>query len=356
MTSLDLVPVINVVGSYCVKYDKLYELIQYSFKGSQATEIDLYIDLYSIYHTIMSRSGRTDMSDYTALTNGVINMCSHYRSFFKKLGVNTTIFLIASYNVPEISRKICPEYNRTMIEKLAEPVSSEMVNINNQLISLITKYLYHIYYVPTSFEASIAIDHLIRVREVNYPKIIISKDTYPLGLVYRYPDLVCIHPKKLYGEDASTITSTMRSGNALYDFWRILYREYRKCGPETSTIVVSPSNFDILQALSSFVERDLRPILAVKEAVGLISNTIGSLDTKVNLDLVLANNPEKYNSLNISEVQARYNTLNIDFQYNLYLQSKEPSLINLEDLYDPESLSKINEKYFRDNLIDFQRL
>jgi hypothetical protein len=243
-----------------------------------------------------------------------------------------------------------------MVEKLAEPVASEMVNINNQLISLITKYLHHIYYIPTSFESAVVIDHLIRIREVDYPKIIISKDPYPMGLMYRYPDIVCIHPKKSYGEDLSSITSTMRSGNASYDFWRVLYREYRINGPDTTNLGVSPSNFDILHALSYFKERNLRKILSVKEAAGLICNTIGYSNAKINLDLVLASNPDVYNSLNISEVQARYNTLNIDFQYNLYLQSKEPSLINLEDLYDPESLSKINEKYFRDNLIDFQRL
>ena len=191
---------------------------------------------------------------------------------------------------------------------------------------------------------------------MDYPKIVISKDSYPLGLVYRYPDITCIKPKKVYGTDISVITPTNTSGIFTYEFWRIFYREYRIAGPDPSAINISPSNFDIIQALSRFPERDFSSILSVGEAVELVYNTIGYENTKINLDLVLASNPNRCKSLKISKIQARYNTLNIDFQYNLYIQSREPSLIHLEDLYDPETLSKINEKYFRDNIIDFQRL
>ena len=68
----------QIITRYFIKYNRLREIVREAFYGSNATEINIYIDLYGLYKTIFSRSYRTDISDNTAIKVTVKNMCAHY--------------------------------------------------------------------------------------------------------------------------------------------------------------------------------------------------------------------------------------------------------------------------------------
>ena len=91
------IPLEVFITKYFVKYNRLDQIIPYAFANSRATSIDLFIDLYGIYKGIFSRNYVTRISDYTSFTSTLINMCCHYRTYFKLLGVTTKIFIVPSF-------------------------------------------------------------------------------------------------------------------------------------------------------------------------------------------------------------------------------------------------------------------
>ena len=98
-----------------VKYDRLQPLIYETFSNSsisECTSLDIYIDLYSVLKPLFSEHSRTKIEEYTEVTTEIINMCAHYRYFFRKLSVATRFFLVWSYNTSEINRKfVSAAYN-----------------------------------------------------------------------------------------------------------------------------------------------------------------------------------------------------------------------------------------------------
>ena len=127
-----------------VRYEKLDELIPAAFADYNSTELNIFIDLYSIYRTLFSRGFHTNVKDYREFTVSTIDLCTHYRAYFRYIGVNTKIFLINSFNIP---RNITyPNYNKTMHDKLKNKVVSDMVNINTELLRILCPYLYNIHF------------------------------------------------------------------------------------------------------------------------------------------------------------------------------------------------------------------
>ncbi len=83
-----------ITGSF-VKYNRLSKIINDTYSGSQATEINLFIDLNSVLKQLYS----IDTLYYKykhiyEIAATVLNMCGHYREFFKYIGVTTNISLI----------------------------------------------------------------------------------------------------------------------------------------------------------------------------------------------------------------------------------------------------------------------
>ena len=122
MTNKSTVSTEMILTSNFVRYNRMSQLVQFAFQNSKATSINLYLDLYGVIKTLFSDSYRTDISDYTAVTTSILNMCGHYRSYFKGLGVATKIFLVFSYNTPEINMQYVPEYNQEFLIKSHNPM------------------------------------------------------------------------------------------------------------------------------------------------------------------------------------------------------------------------------------------
>ena len=76
-----------IYGSY-VKMERLNPIVFDCFSNTSiasATHLNVFIDLYSVLHSIFSAKYRTQVPNPTVITPALINMCAHYRSFFKTL-------------------------------------------------------------------------------------------------------------------------------------------------------------------------------------------------------------------------------------------------------------------------------
>ena len=353
------VPVEYIITRYFVKYQKMNELISFAFSGSKANYINLYIDLYGVYKTLFSRTYRTDISDYTAFTSIIINMCSHYRAYFKGLGVYCKIFLISSYNIPEINSKFVAGYNKTFIDKLKNKQVQEMVDLNTQLLEILCPYLPDIHFLKTEFESTILMKYIIS-KELsegnNNPNIILSSDIYPMQLCNEFENTVFLRPKKLNGEDISMITAP--KGHNMYEssFWSIICRERDTLMSDISEVSISPSNYTLLMTLNRFPERNIKNLIHFRQANKIIFSVIGSQPIKLNIDTLYQNSPELINHFPFEILSSRYKVLDSEYQYLLFENSVEPHVIHYENLSDPIAVQMINSQYFEKNPIDLFRL
>jgi len=353
------VPVEYIITRYFVKYHKLNELISFAFAGSKANQINLYIDLYGVYKTLFSRSYRTDITDYTAFTSTIINMCAHYRTYFKGLGVYCKIFLISSYNIPEINMKFVAGYNKTFVDKLSNQQVKDMVELNTQLLELLCPYLPDIHFLKTNFESTVLMKYLIR-KEIsegnNNPNIIISSDLYPIQLCAEFDNTCFIKPKKANNEDLSLISAP--KGHMMYEssFWSIVCRERDTLMSDVSEVSISPANLMLLMALNRFPERNIKNLIHFKLANNIISDIVGIQPIKLDINTLYENSKQLSDKIPMNILESRYKALDIDYQYLLFENSVEPHLIRYENLDDPTAVQMINTEYFEKNPIDLFRL
>lgn len=340
-----------IITTNFVRYNTLKELIPHMFSGSKATEINLYIDLYGVIKTLFSDSYRTDISDYTASTSTILNMCGHYKSFFKSIGVRAKIFLIFSYNVCDINRKLFAGYNDVFFGKLCNNIIRKMVELNNNLLETICPFLPDIYFLKTDFESSVLIDYLILTGD-NNPNLIISKDVYPIQLTNLHPNTGFIKPKKLNFEDVSTCISPRENPYHIDDFWNMYYHR-GSLKIHRSSITIHPINFPLIAALTMFPERNITSLVNFTTANRIISSIVGMEPVKLSVSSL-----GEFCNVNfpLQIAEGRYKSLDVEFFRDIYKDSIESKIINLQDLNDPASVNAICSEYFKNNPVDLSRL
>lgn len=345
------IPIEVFMMRYFVKYHRLDQLIPYAFTGSTSNNLNIFIDIYGIYRGMFSRSYKTDISDYTSFTSMLINMCIHYRTYFKMLGVSTTIYLISSYNISEINTKFVADYNKTFRDKLNNKMIRDMVEQNVELLKIICPYLPNIHFVHSEFESSVSMLHIIN-KNVGTPNLIISSDLYPIQLTNICPDTAYLKPKKSMGEDVSDIVCPNSHLEHEKTFWRGICQEKEDFTLNESKVLISSRNYVLLAALNRFTDRNLKAIVNFNRANSILKNIVGFENVKIypitlnTLDInVLGNVP-------VQTVDSRFKVLDVEYQYELYLESVEPLLLQFDNLSDPDAINIINDTYFSKNPIN----
>lgn len=354
------VKVDRIIGNYKIRFDRLDQLIPYAYEGSKSHAVNLYIDMYSFYKTIFSRSYKTNVDEYLLMTSALVDLCSFYRTYFYRLQVYPKIFLISSFNVPEYNTKMVAGYNKIMIDKLENIKVREMVDLNIDLMSTLSEYLKDIHFVSTSFESTVLIRHLI-IDEMNKrcnfnPNIILTKDPYPLQLVAEFPGTTLLRPKKTEGDDVSEIVYPVENKYHFKSFWNFVLRRDPSLRIDINNISIAPINLPLFCALSKFPERNIKAITNATIANNLIYSVIGDQPIKLDLD-TLYNTSEYMQQIPQSKLDSRYRVLDASgFLYNLFKCSTEPAEINLNNLSNPEAITMINATYFQNNPLDLRYL
>lgn len=352
------IPIEVLVTRYFVKYNRLNQIIPVAFEGSKATRVNLYIDLYGLFKTIYSRSYRTSTVDYTSFTSTIINMCAHYRAYFKGIGVYCKIFIICSYNIPEINGKFVAGYNKTFLDKLKNTSVKEMMELNFQLLEILCPYLPGIYYLSTSYESTVLINHLIKTgiqNGNNDPNIILSSDLYPTQLCSKYPQTAFIKPKKSGSMDVSEIICPIESDLHSTSFWGLVSHNRDYMEVESTNSRLSPINFALLSALNRFPERNIKVLFNRTVSERIIYNIIQDQHLKLSIEALYLASSEVA-KIPVSTLESRFKVLDVDYQSYLFDESVESKMIVLDDLNDPDAIQMINDQYFASNPIDIFRL
>lgn len=348
-----------IMGSF-VKYERLSKITYETYGGSSiasATELNIYIDLYSVLHPIFDEQGIVVINNYTDITSTIINMIGHYRTFFNKMNVKTKFFLVFSYNICDINRKLVAEYNEQFMKKLNVKKFFKISEDNLKLLNIICPYLPGVYFIKSerNYESSVIISHLIDKYGSNIPNLIISRDLYPIQLCTYHKYTSYLKPFKNKNEDLSYMISINEKPTFRYDFWKFVSEYLHVLMGNFYNI--STLNFPLVMALNKFAPRSInKAIIRIPEAIKIVYDMVGENEVKILSSQLYSNDKIMNSKIPVSTVESRINALDIMFMRSYYDNDPESSNIKLIDLDDPVALNSINAKFFKNNPINLSLL
>lgn len=367
-----------LIYSNYIRYERLKELIINEFRGTEeenCNDINIFIDLYSLMKNTYHRDDFYVDEDQTySLAAGVINMAAHYRAYFNtRQGVNTKIFIVSSFNNYKYLTAINPAYH-SKIELKGNKIDYFLKNI--AALSSLSPYLPNIYFKHYDYATSAAAIRDIMGFNVTHgntnPNIIITKDILNYQLVNFKPvRTIVLRPKKINDSEQSADISYIINQYNLMSMLVWERGKKMKSDQETMTqryqkiCTINPELFSALLSIIGCNEYGYNSVLPFPTTINafykiIIENQLVLNQYSYNplelFKLVVENVNTKKN-INIVELESRFRTLDTIYLYdqmqaiNMELMTKLP-----EDLYAPEMLKKINEKFFRNNPLDLNVL
>ena len=337
----------QIVGGYNIRYDKLMELIPAYFAGSSATEINLYIDITPIIKQCGCSCNISDTKNKDLiLVSSIINMCAHYRQFFKsRLGVYAHIYIVLSGMTSPYNTKFIKEYRNS--PKEIRSYDYNMINKTVDFLVLLTKYINSVYFINTAQEAGVAIYDLIATKKdrcCNFPDIILTKDIYDYQLAST--GAAILRPKKSMNGDISYIFG--------YNDVIQVYLLERKITTEQS--LCKAEMLPVIMALTRLPERYLRSLKSIPTIIKTLNKLIGIgivPDTCTDIDYICNLLEREKVKINNLEIQCRFNAISIISQYyGLSTAGFQICIWDSANLYDPESLKQLNNVEFKDHPLD----
>lgn len=347
-----------IYGSY-VKMERMQQIVFETFANTsiaEATHLNIFIDLYSTLHPIFSEHYRVNIENYTDVTAGVINMCAHYRKFFKGLGVHTTFYLVYSDNTCEFNRKFVASYNANFLRKSQIKMFRNVVDTNLDLLNTMCPYLPDIHFIKSinNWESAVIISNIIETLNDGSPNLIISRDLYPLQICALYPWTSYLYPlKHRGGMDVSIMVPLNEKYNFRSEFWKVYLKD--KIGDVKSDLSsISPLNMPLVAAINGFNHRELKVQYNISTAKKIILGINNGEDTKIS-GFQLVNDEKASNMINVELIESILKAMDVTFALPYYKQDPE-SKYKFINLQDNGALNTINSKYFEKNPLELNKL
>lgn len=339
----------NLITSYYIKYAKLSELTMQAYSGSKAETVNLIIDMYPIYRDLLLNPDKYEIEDKLSITYSIINMCAHYRDFYKSKGVYAMIYINSSFNRNPMNDILCRGYNEPMKTALMSNIQmKEFIEYNIDILNIVCDYLPNIFFNHTSYENGVLAKRII-VESYNdkVPNIILTKDLYQMQLLNSSDNACILRPLKHNGDNSYCITDNQEV------FWNT-FCKVRNI--KTFEVLPDPHFITIVNGLSRVPERFLKGYMTAGSVVNKILSLISlNLISDSNIDVEnIVNNLQLNEST--PEIINRIKAIDLDFQYNVYMKDSEAIRFSRKNLYDPEGVKQLNETYFKNNLLDLDRL
>lgn len=349
-----------ISGSF-IRYEVLSNLINSSYAGSSCIEINLFIDLNSAIKQLYSvDTWAYKYRNRYEITATVLNMCGHYREFFKYLGVKTNIYIVYGLNCPPINENMVKGYNSGFIQSFIKKKDvTELISDNLKILALITQYIPGVYFFDCGTnEVSAMVYHLISYfRKPGVENIVLSKDILMLQLVPEF-DVRVLRPAKSRDESGNTVDiSFVVDRNNL---WEKFCTRYRNINIPKKII---GSNFiSNVLAMTRVPERKLYSRLSITKTFNILNAGLENrfinnetLYTQSSINTVL----DAFDiGCNKDELDLRYRSIGTQWQASYVLFGERPDLKcpRSIDLEDPIAIKSIVTKYFNDIPIDLDRL
>lgn len=340
----------NVIYGYYIKYDTLTRLIRENYQGSDATVIDIYIDIQDILRHVDNYLSKTQLPIINPLvvTSGIINMVAHYRNFFyTRFRCNSRFWLIDS-----VDNVLSPKYFAEFKTKHLSPNMNQIYRMNIQLLPIICNAIYDVQYEKTIVDVVTKIISIRNIEEKN-PVILISKDpfTYQATAIN---GINILRPRKnQFGDVSEMITGDI----SVYAYLQAISKNLT-----IQPIKIDPEQLSLVMALTRVPSRNLKTFFQINTAIdklilcyskGLTTKYPWDQESMVN-ELLSATNKKK----NPYELLYRLKACDVVFEQGYAYQEMAESKTykGIVNIYDPNGIKEINNTHFKTCPLDLNVL
>lgn len=315
----------QLIGKYCVRMVNMNQLISSVYTGSNATSINVVIDLYSIKNSVLGVDFEADGFDFCS---GVLDLVVHYKNYFRGIGVDPYFIIVDSNNRPEPSIMECSNYNCDFAIKCTN-ANYTGVETNIKLLAQISDYIPSMRFIHTDYEVSVALAHLLETGSLPSPTMIISRDMYVSMLPELY-GVTWLYPSKFKGNDMSWIANNAN----------VRHMAFTKIYSGNAVDLLYRLPMSVIYSVTKFPSRGYRPLLQYRTVVSKLNenpDAVWSIDKWAEL---------------IPGVLNRFKTLDIPVQLESYRLFPESRLIKTPrpKMHDIEGLKLINNNLFAGTL------
>lgn len=348
----------QIIATNYIKYDRLIQIVNTAFAGSNANKVNLFIDINSCIKPMYSSGfNLVSIEEDTVIAAYFINMIAHYRKFFKtRYSVTCDAYLVYSPNIRQESQLFYTDYNKTMIDNIRlQKEKHDLLLYNLDILDKLCPYLPDTCLVIGSFETSVIMHDImnkIRKYDEDIPNIVISRDLYTTQLVAVNDDVVIFRPKKVQQQDESFFIA---KGGCIANL--INDRQVNDVPGELNDGLLS-----LVMALNKFPERNMKSLLSLPKTLSLLKDVVktGKIINGYNSDidrvLDLFPDKEKITCLH-GNIHGRFKALDLLYQYAIYASNPERhNFKGIQNLYDPNSIHDICNQYFKVNPLDLENL
>lgn len=349
-------------GSY-IRYDRLFEMTKFAFYGKTDSEnVNIFIDVYSILKSLYTRGTNIKINDSYVIASCIINLAIHLRAYFDtRHRVASKIYIIYGGARPINSISQYSPYNMKNIQmEDSNSYLKQLIIDNLEVIKILCPYLYDIYaVVDYENEFSIIASSIIDLEDGKgkTPNIIYSKDPLAYQLVAFKPRTFLYRPKKKNNMDCSWVVTK----STLYSSYR--YGELALTKQFETSLDVRM--FSIYLAFAGVKSRNILSNRNGNATVKLLERAVHDnvFANGYNANSIMKDNPafiEMCNRENISYLDIICRFIAIDLPYQTMIFKSTPNFIALGtgiiNLYNPQEVRNINDKYFQMYPLDLNRV
>jgi hypothetical protein len=336
----------SILLGYYIKYDRLEELVKYSFQNVESNHLDIYIDLYDMLKGVYGREIYSDKQ--FSIVSCVINLAAHYRSYFwTRHRVTTRIFLVYGDCTLDSHKQFYPSFGDDSFRELLGYTNTlELVVGQLNMIKILCAYINEVYYVERKSNfALFAYSHI--KQNPTIPSLVITKSKYSYQIPSMCSNVILFRPKKLNREDVSYPVLHQE----------VLMQNYNKIKTESTLgrlALINPELLSVMFTLTGLQSYGVKALCNVSAAAKMVSDAI----TEMRIQNAYNSDADYiYNSLRDIEkfcdptsFKFRFNAIDLEFQYKLYAASPENIDVSwFINLNDPKTIQDINNKYFVNN-------
>lgn len=351
----------DVLYSNYIKYDRLYALTNHAFYGSNSNDLDIYLDMNSLTK-VLFRTTEVSIDNYSSVTSSMINLCAHLRSYYEtRHRVNTRIYIVYTDNVPIHIISHYHNYNYANITAMSiNPRMQDVIKSNLNLLSILCPYLNDIFFINDSnVETSVVIANLVLQQQHKCPSLIISKDPFTYQLVSFLPQTFLFRPKKSKYNVSDESWDVTKS--RLYELY------IKELGGKVYNLEkynFSTQLFSLFLTLAGVRFRHIPCNFHYDTALKIIKSSIDEnriLDS-YNSDALYTLSNLKYPRIieqeRIQYMAMLFDIIDLNKQSIIYANSPQSTNITkgIINLYNPDEVKNINNKYFINNPLDLNRI
>lgn len=312
--------------------------------------VNCFVNLNYYLSPLYKRNDYT-IDDPYSIAASIINFCAHIINFFHtRFSMKAAVYLVYGSNCPYYAVTTYENYNAHMMTTIStRPEITKVIEENLSIVNTICPYIPNVYYFRDDVcEPAVAIRRIIKfisLKGNNHPRLIFSKEFYDLQLVATVPKTHLVRVKKtMQGDQTFTVS--------YFNFYSSLTKIKKLKSPIGTNL--SPELYSLYLAYIGCPDKNMERFIASPYADIAIHGLVesGNLLNGYNAVIALPDNASEILQDPTGFLSNRFQAIDLIFQ-SMDQDTTTPLCNNaMVELYDPEGVRFIADKYFQKYPLD----